>query len=900
MSTCNLKLYKTGLKESLNFAFDDPQDFLNMRSTGMMEISDFQYQRYTLYKTIKINASQVMAEKRNARQFDYAVFRIANTETPVDYFYYYYFITKVTQNSENTITLDLKMDVLNTYPKVDNYVDTDLGYKLSAKTIVNREHKDRFLETAISYEAPVIKPLTGSRYQDVEDLLSMPPQSATADFIIKADIIRSFVQENDVIGIGGFYSYEDSGELDSFSVYDGATFISFPQIVFTPEYMVLRTKLGVPIQFIPYPEDNNIVIKYRVGSPADNIVVYKVEFNAGDYDDFFFPEGELNNTINSYMEFKPYLRRVIDKFQEGVETYLFKRPEEFTLYDKDETNLWKVIYSSTNSVVPSEGATASTYVNPVKINLVSDIATTITAGSPTRVTITPRYKEILNYVNMTEFLELMAADMSNDAYIEILGTQYSKADIIAAGHAGIYLERENPSDLVFKEIRWVNKVGIFSLRGGLIASNVDSVIFYDVEKVREKIDQSGNFNIAVTRNYVYIGSQASTESGVTDTWEDVDLTDPKLIKAIEFPYCPVDFLLNPEVDNIPSGWSYNSTNHLIQLDKIQTNSFDRNINFNESPFDDLKFFNDYTIAYNLPRKIEFESKLFHSDFHLVKFVYDSFSFPFRLENISINNFLNKQDFSIFQVRYVVSKNIQSKFMFQFNQYVCDREVEDYNNILIVDRNNEVALYNNAFINYIKAGGFTYDSKKNGSQQALNGVLTAFSIIGATASFISAAVGAGGVGIAAGIGFTTGAISSIASSIHTAQQQDKALSQKMLQLQNQSMSVSGTEDIDILRAFSGNKAKLVRYELTDVMKQALWDLFYYCGYATHEQKVPNLYTRNNFNFCQADIVFENYPFSEDIAEEVKQKWKEGITQFHLLPNDTYDVEQHYENFELFLM
>ena len=76
--------------------------------------------------------------------------------------------------------------------------------------------------------------------------------------------------------------------------------------------------------------------------------------------------------------------------------------------------------------------------------------------------------------------------------------------------------------------------------------------------------------------------------------------------------------------------------------------------------------------------------------------------------------------------------------------------------------------------------------------------------------------------------------------------------------------------------------------------------YYCGYATHEQKEPYLNSRNNFNFCQADIIFENYPFSEDIAEEISTKWKEGITLFHLLPNGAYNIEQTYENFETFLL
>ena len=152
---------------------------------------------------------------------------------------------------------------------------------------------------------------------------------------------------------------------------------------------------------------------------------------------------------------------------------------------------------------------------------------------------------------------------------------------------------------------------------------------------------------------------------------------------------------------------------------------------------------------------------------------------------------------------------------------------------------------------------------------------------------------------AGIALTTTAVASIMRSVHNAQEQDRAISQKLLQSQMQGTSVQGSEDIDILTAFSGNKAKIVEYTLSEKMTQAMWDLFHYCGYATHEQKKPVINTRLYFNFVQAEIVFEEFNFNDEIAQDIRNKWNDGITFFHAV-SGVYDIDQQYENFETSLI
>ena len=50
---------------------------------------------------------------------------------------------------------------------------------------------------------------------------------------------------------------------------------------------------------------------------------------------------------------------------------------------------------------------------------------------------------------------------------------------------------------------------------------------------------------------------------------------------------------------------------------------------------------------------------------------------------------------------------------------------------------------------------------------------------------------------------------------------------------------------------------------------------------------------------ADIVYDEFSFNEDIADDIRNKWKEGVTFFHKVNNE-WDIEQEYENFEVSLI
>ena len=113
---------------------------------------------------------------------------------------------------------------------------------------------------------------------------------------------------------------------------------------------------------------------------------------------------------------------------------------------------------------------------------------------------------------------------------------------------------------------------------------------------------------------------------------------------------------------------------------------------------------------------------------------------------------------------------------------------------------------------------------------------------------------------------------------------------------QSISVLNADDVDLLYEYSGNKAKLCYYKVSDRMAEILDDLFYYCGYITNEQKVPVVNTRYWFNFVQATLVLEETNnLTEEIENDIKSKFESGVTFLHYRQN-RFDFKQEMENME----
>ena len=413
-----------------------------------------------------------------------------------------------------------------------------------------------------------------------------------------------------------------------------------------------------------------------------------------------------------------------------------------------------------------------------------------------------------------------------------------------------------------------------------------------------------------TNSYYIIAYAQSTISlaalvdAIVKSKDNIDRTDPRHIKLINLPYAPVQYTLDRTTNilTIPEGWRYNSTDGVIELldfnkkfeHKIQTTI--------PGPISDVMQRTDGLTLDGTGSRINWDPKLHHSDYYYKKFVYDSFNKTFKSEcldwNKSINE--NKEEY-YFTFDFIDSRNIVSKFMFMFPQYTTGTKgTEDYDNILTVARNNEEVLYNSQYLNYLRSG-YNYDLKtkeRNAATGAAGIGLSLASLIGSIA--LTASGYGSGVGVAGIVGSVAGLAGSAINLAKTTAQAEENIQRKLQESQNQAVSVSSADDYDLLDAYSGNMAKMCTYEVSDQMKRALADMFFYSGYVVNEQYKPDVNIRYWFDFLQADLVLNNTNnLTKEITELIKNKFSEGVTFFHshVLNNvRTWDIKQEKENWE----
>lgn len=893
MATVTLNLYSgCRIIKDKNFVVDDIESYLSTIST-VTTISNFQYQRFELKKTINLDLDQVWQTKKGSLPYGESTVSLKWNYckiTTADTINYYYFITGYKQISPKTVELSLEMDTLNTFKYY--YITTNSTYTLSPKTIVKREHKDRFKEMPAQYK---VVDMTAEETFALGQIDSWESYQNTSNHTTVLTIntagVRKFMDDDNISVLSVYYHVSNGAYIQL----NTEKFYNLDHIVFDASSIVLYDSQNHVLKTIPWTSlFNNFYIKNFVVTvpPTGGI---SQGFVTGSYDWTLYVNSAYFTTYTiEIIGVGNYYERVIDPYQEGLSTVLFKTNQE-TLYDADGTKHWMLAYRN-------DEQTATT----VNTLLYPEDEMTLSQQSSSEVTVYP--ENIPNKSNQEEWLNFMVnGDYEAGNYIEVEGTRYEvippSTTATATKVHGLYVRKQNSNDMVFKNVykRVVNQ------------GQADSYVSIHTNVPSIKVHGWGNARIYTTyytnkpasggywQDY-WIGSKTNIDTAIFQSWKDVKLFDSKLIKAFMFPYCPSQYLNGQvHITSIPNIYIYGPTEKAFILNSANDNDFSYEIKFDVTNPQSVLVLPKSEVDLNPTelRKIKYESKLYHSDYYQPKFIYDSFGYTFNLEDVDVEEWFNTYgDTNKFSVNYTVSTNIVSKFAFQFLEYITKRSPQDYEGVLCVERNNEKALYNSDYLNYIKNGGYSYDQKKANSQNAVNGITTALSIVGAGVSFASTPV-TGAAGVAAGIGLATTSVAGITRTIHSAIEQDKAISQKMLQSQMQANTVEGSEDLDILTAITGNKAKLATYQLSDMMKKALWDLFFYCGYATHEQKVPSVYTRYRFNFVQAEIEYNSYSFNDDIAQDIKEKWSNGITFLHNVSN-VWDFDQKYENWEVSLM
>lgn len=376
---------------------------------------------------------------------------------------------------------------------------------------------------------------------------------------------------------------------------------------------------------------------------------------------------------------------------------------------------------------------------------------------------------------------------------------------------------------------------------------------------------------------------------------DVDRTDTRIVKIIKMPYPPFDPSYNSDDEmELPSGWTL-SQNYLL-LSSLDTEFL---CNVGKTILNQLiKIINKTTIG-SAVHDLDYESKLYNSNYYTLKFMYDNFEKEFLLERYeAVDNHGTSTFTPQINIKFKQSNNLSSNSLFDFDMQVVKSYEEPtlYSKYMNVNRSQEVALYTSPYLEYIR-NGYNYDKK---AQLLQTGQNVAGLALGTTTSVLSFMYG-GGVGAAAGISLASSALNNLTSTIINTISSEQSIQQKLQQASMSPASVSSTTDLNLLSYYNGNRLIRVTESCSDAVKQAIYNLFRLTGYACNDYGVPDLTSRIYYNFvqCKADFDESQWKYGQDILNDIKSRYEVGVTVYHQF-NGSYDWLQEKENFESWLV
>ena len=924
IQTSKIKIFKTCLTPARNALVDNLEGYLNTlvgTSNETYSNDEFQYLQMEKDMDIKINMTQAKVIDQSLGNY------VKITESGKTW---YYFLLKTTWKSRQCVELKLSIDSVNTFRK-------DLTF--SDKTKIKRQSMPQFgLANPGTGPKKVTKPIDrieiGKQYW-----FSAPSSPSSESGYLQTDgnnIIFRRMSSN----LSTMY---EAAKIGKVAVNTDGNFLTTYRFE-NNTYVIYKT-----ITLDRYNQPN---------TEADLKGLWTIEFNTANTSSTDNVNAVLK-TLGGEIVPSTIYTRLIDKYPEQLSIQ-----QERVLGSKIQDNNngtsdldWYLIYKTRN--LPTQGDLS----NPIDCFCIANKPLVIskTGGGASR-TLTPadlpegQYNYVLasdnpqgsftaqcdirydgrghNYVNRTftiggEICEIYEETSSNPQGTVTTGYQEkiyrlnnfkfvnigsSVAIIMDAtflrngAHHSYTGSAHNVSfsGYVFNRI---DRFSAWSCSNGVPSIKINELNFTRVTYDGDIPMQYAQTLISDTMVY-NVGTQITRS---TIALSAIDKTDSKLIKIIKLPYAPVEITYSNGVYTFPSSWTY--TSGLMKLnDAALATEFSNTIN--ELTGDDLPIF------WNPERKIRptdernwyYENKIYHSDFYTYKIVYDSFVKTFKLENFDLSEFVPNEGFNPKQYKIPITfkptNTINSKFAFNFDMNEDDnfgiyyRNQQDFEEFLLVDRNNEETIFSNAYIDYIR-NGYNYDQKAKQQQERVSSILTGVQLAAGIASFAASGI-TGGVSAAAGIALVSGALSSFISLANTRAQNENTIQSKLANLKAQSTNIAGADDVDLMSYYCGNKLRQISYRAIAQDEKFLADFFHFCGYNHPVIETPELTTRYWFNFIQCTPVFneEGKTVYNDYVDDVKSRYEAGVTVYHyhagVGDQDGWDWNQEYQNWDSWML
>ena len=396
-------------------------------------------------------------------------------------------------------------------------------------------------------------------------------------------------------------------------------------------------------------------------------------------------------------------------------------------------------------------------------------------------------------------------------------------------------------------------------------------------------------DLSIGNVYYHYELAAGTETSVVSSLISVtsepltnyNLSDSQLKQIVEIPFIP-------NTDDLV----YVGDNELVFRDAIDSTSLSSQKVYVPDEWEKVVLPTETTT-----KDMNYETKLYGSQCRSYYLAYDNNTLVLQPEYRN-----DVEDYML--LKSIVPLNMSNNLAFNISGFESRKP---YDNWLICGRNNNVTIYSNEYLNYIRTG-YNYDVKNKQQQSIKNWVSFGVGIASAGASIaggITSKTGSAGLGgylLGSAVGSSLGTINSLTNNILAEQANEQSLEQKKQQAMNATVNVSGSDDLVLFKQYSGNYIKFISTRPEEGIQQAQYQLFYEFGYAdnTTYDVMPDYHTRGYFNYVQADIghaLPDDYIPSSHI-NEVVEAFSNGITfEWHGTRGWKLDNEQ-YENYELF--
>ena len=340
---------------------------------------------------------------------------------------------------------------------------------------------------------------------------------------------------------------------------------------------------------------------------------------------------------------------------------------------------------------------------------------------------------------------------------------------------------------------------------------------------------------------------------------------------------------------------------------------------------------------------KYETKLLSSQFTTNMFKYDSFSYNLAAEDLTLPQ-------TSFNINVHTPIDMSTTIGYEFDYKGIQHN--EFDRWLITQRNNQVPTMTNKYLEYMQ-NGYNYDVKNRNIQTGLSWLGYAGSAassafgIGATATSLInksnqiknygrmadnaerllnktnpnspdyAALGeswarrtknyenakegwdtAKQLAIQNIYNSSSGLVSGLANNIISTVQSQEAIDKRKKDYLNSSENISNSDDVTLFNMYNGgNKLRYSKYQPREDIVNNVSNILRFTGYATNQEKTPDLNTRWYYNYLQADIEYEGGDYIPiSMLEDIKSSVGSGITLFHYKKGKGYDLDKKYENWE----